>query len=1104
MLSEYGRALVERTQLGTTILATLGTRGPRQRLRDGAPLRLVHHLHQLLVLPRCPLPNYFLPGENVDLTPALPSGFQVHLLSPLATLPVRGSPDSVGLDITTIESTTIQPGSRSLLATGLQFSIPLGVYGRIAPRSGLALQHHLDVAAGVIDPDYRGEVKVLLVNNGSKAYTVSVGDRVAQLILEQALFLSPRLSKQPISTTARGEGGFGSTGKRGASSSSRKRMAPATPVLLKGIGAAVAAAEHVLEHLASRFDAVSIQGAIQQTTLDLQSIQALPGTARSTRPSSRLKGFDTVYSLGDADLLSSTSGDYDAIKHHIHISFHSVANMFTELLENLNRTPGCLVVVSLPSKGCPGTHIDPQTLLGFIVNIVDLVLDQGGDVVIKVSSNDIALLRREVLALQHLHSLHSAFVYVPGGTLRVLCSREESALQLQALSDEINRDEESASFGKPLQQSPIKLMRNILAARYGHYTYAPAMSCTPSTNLQGHRERDQAPRVFTPIETLEPVGSSLQAVQEHLGVLVPSCVTKLLDRREALRDPKAVAAVRAEADALVAAGTCLEASVVEQDVLRTSARASKKTVHFGQLMTICSVKYWEKPETFHKYKGRVCFRGDCVKDEHGHAAVFNELSSSPTNVPDTNSTIAYGLCPGHKVSCADAVRAYIQSELGTKTETWVLVPRELWPTKWGDRFTRPMCRLIKSLYGHPESGGWWERHLTRAIVTLKGVPVSGHPSVFFFKEQRLLLNVYVDDLMIAGDDSKHESFWKALRAIPIELEDPEPLGRFLGREHPVSVSGALVSNQAASTVRLHTVAFEMSDYARSAVELYAQHTGIVKFKHATTPFVPDGSLVYADDDVVGDLAPHACSMLMKLLWLGRLSRPDLLKPVSDLATRITKWSKNNDRELFRLVCYVNATVYYRLVGTIGDDISELSLKLFVDADFAGDRLDAKSTSGGYLVLVGPQSFFPLMWISKRQTSVSRSTTESEVVSLAGALFSEAIPAMILWECLLDRPVRLSIQEDNQATIRVVLKGFSPKLRHISRTHKVNISSVHEIVQDDNISVDYCETDKQAADIFTKALAPMKWGNALALLGMECLESPTSVVRPSSSISSTSK
>ena len=76
--------------------------------------------------------------------------------------------------------------------------------------------------------------------------------------------------------------------------------------------------------------------------------------------------------------------------------------------------------------------------------------------------------------------------------------------------------------------------------------------------------------------------------------------------------------------------------------------------------------------------------------------------------------------------------------------------------------------------------------------------------------------------------------------------------------------------------------------------------------------------------------------------------------------------------------------------------------------------------------------------------------------------------MILWECLLDRPVRLSIQEDNQATIRVVLKGFSPKLRHISRTHKVNISSVHEIVQDDNISVDYCETDKQAADIFTKA------------------------------------
>ena len=124
-----------------------------------------------------------------------------------------------------------------------------------------------------------------------------------------------------------------------------------------------------------------------------------------------------------------------------------------------------------------------------------------------------------------------------------------------------------------------------------------------------------------------------------------------------------------------------------------------------------------------------------------------------------------------------------------------------------------------------------------------------------------------------------------------------------------------------------------------------------------------------------------------------------------------------------------------------------------------------------------------MWVSKRQTSTSRSTTEAEVVALATSLFSEGLPALILWETLLGRSVQLTIMEDNQATIRVVLKGFSAKLRHVTRTHKIDISSIHEVIQRDNVDISYCETNDQAADIFTKALPPLKWDNALQLLGM---------------------
>ena len=174
---------------------------------------------------------------------------------------------------------------------------------------------------------------------------------------------------------------------------------------------------------------------------------------------------------------------------------------------------------------------------------------------------------------------------------------------------------------------------------------------------------------------------------------------------------------------------------------------------------------------------------------------------------------------------------------------------------------------------------------------------------------------------------------------------------------------------------------------------------------------------------------------MKALWLGRLARPDLVKPIGDLASFVQKWSRNCDKQLHRLVCYINSTVNSTLVGTVQDSTDELHLSLYVDADFAGER-DAKSTSGGFLVLSGPHTHFPLAWVSKRQTSVSRSTTEAEIVSLAYSLYQEALPALSLWELILDRPFHPKIHEDNQATILVAKKGFSSKLRCVQRTHNV--------------------------------------------------------------------
>ena len=94
-----------------------------------------------------------------------------------------------------------------------------------------------------------------------------------------------------------------------------------------------------------------------------------------------------------------------------------------------------------------------------------------------------------------------------------------------------------------------------------------------------------------------------------------------------------------------------------------------------------------------------------------------------------------------------------------------------------------------------------------------------------------------------------------------------------------------------------------------------------------------------------------------------------------------------------------------------------------------------------------------------------------------------MPAMSLWDLILGRSIKLRIYEDNMATIKVVNKGFSPKLRHIQRTHKVNLSSIKEAIDEDNIELQYIETEQQSADVFTKALCPMKWPAALDMLGI---------------------
>lgn len=146
---------------------------------------------------------------------------KVKFLNSEAKKPTYGSDYAAGLDLYSCYNYTIKPGSRECVGTGIGLEWvknneldenPTDFYLRIAPRSGLSFKNGIDVMAGVIDYDYRGEIKVILLNTGDCDFKITKGDKIAQAILTRIIRFNEITESDTLEDTTRGEGGFGSTG----------------------------------------------------------------------------------------------------------------------------------------------------------------------------------------------------------------------------------------------------------------------------------------------------------------------------------------------------------------------------------------------------------------------------------------------------------------------------------------------------------------------------------------------------------------------------------------------------------------------------------------------------------------------------------------------------------------------------------------------------------------------------------------------------------------------------------------------------------------------------------------------------------------------------
>ena len=165
-----------------------------------------------------------LPNKLLDISSPLP--FQTHGLGcftpwdqapvqvkcPKGSIPQRKTAGAAGYDLISSCSVTIAPGSSGLVQTGIHVAIPQGYYGKIEGRSSLGIRHSVVPFQGIIDSDYRGPIIVKLFNLARTKYRVAKGDRVAQLIISP-FYGAPMIKVADLSTTERGSGGFGSTGK---------------------------------------------------------------------------------------------------------------------------------------------------------------------------------------------------------------------------------------------------------------------------------------------------------------------------------------------------------------------------------------------------------------------------------------------------------------------------------------------------------------------------------------------------------------------------------------------------------------------------------------------------------------------------------------------------------------------------------------------------------------------------------------------------------------------------------------------------------------------------------------------------------------------------
>ena len=462
------------------------------------------------------------------------------------------------------------------------------------------------------------------------------------------------------------------------------------------------------------------------------------------------------------------------------------------------------------------------------------------------------------------------------------------------------------------------------------------------------------------------------------------------------------------------------------------ARMSGATVHFASLMDMCPLKNAELKAKHQKDKSRVVLRGDIMKDDFRIIrsicrtriiSITNDSRKShghhiqTAGLRWTSSIRSISFYPSENGRCSQIMKKKIpKSEC---PDIWIRLPRHKWPKSWSS-MEDPVVPLERNLYGHLLAGLLWERQFEKIILKRGWEKVPNWECLFVHREQGLFLSVYVDDITLAGKKQNLDPMWKVLNK-EVDLGEPTSFldHVYLGcTQRQCEISKDIVDKYRTmfesrisagrseklpfpQNIRISSWFYDMAGHAKKCVERYCElaNKTTQQLYKVSTPCIDDHHFKEEEMKSVGELSQVCSQIVLKCLYLARIGRLDILWSVNKLARSITKWTKACDKRLNRLISFIPHTCENKQYCHVGNTAKQCRLGLFQDSDFAGDLEDSKSTSGGTLCVIGSHTFVPISWMCKKQTTVSHSSTESEIISLDTGLRLDGLLALELWNLI---------------------------------------------------------------------------------------------------------